>query len=76
MLIGLAAVYLRAMFLSGGPPSFDELMRTGRMIEAGIRQTVGAHAIWAVLAGLWWGAATHTMLDVLWSVLKKGSEIF
>jgi len=29
-----------------------------------------------LLAGLWWGAASHTLTDVAWSVLRKGSEIF
>jgi hypothetical protein len=30
----------------------------------------------AALAGLWWGAASHTLTDVAWSVVRKGSEIF
>ncbi|HEY0005987.1 MAG TPA: metal-binding protein [Pyrinomonadaceae bacterium] len=75
-LIVLFVIYLRAMFLNGGPPSFGEIAQTGRMIEESIRGVVGRHAIWAVLAGLWWGAASHTLTDVFWSMLKKGSEIF
>jgi len=36
----------------------------------------GRYAALAALAGLWWGAASHTLTDVAWSVLRKGSEIF
>ena len=75
-LIVSAAVYLRAMLTNGPMPSFDGFMLAWRAIEAGVRQNVGEHAVWAVLAGLWWGAASHTLTDVAWSVLRKGSEIF
>jgi uncharacterized metal-binding protein len=75
-LIVLAAVYLRAMLTNGLMPSFDEIVQTWQAIEAGARQSIGEHAVWAVLAGLWWGAASHTLTDVAWSVLRKGSEIF
>jgi uncharacterized metal-binding protein len=75
-LIVLGGVYLRAMLTHGPMPSFDEIAQAWRAIEASFRQNVGEHAIWAVLAGLWWGAASHTLTDVTWSVLRKGSEIF
>lgn len=71
-----AGVYLRAALVNGPAPGFDEMAQTWRTIEAALRQNVGEHAIWAVLAGLWWGAASHTLTDVAWSVLRKGSEIF
>jgi uncharacterized metal-binding protein len=74
-LVLLAAVYLRAAILGGAAPSFDELAAAWRAIEEGIRRNVGNHAVWAGLAGLWWGAASHTLTDVGWSVLRKGSEI-
>jgi uncharacterized metal-binding protein len=70
------AVYLRASLVHGAPPSFDEMMEAWRAIEAGIRDGLGRHAVWAGLAGLWWGAASHTLTDVAWSVMRKGSEIF
>jgi uncharacterized metal-binding protein len=70
------AVYLRAAITGGALPSLEELSMAWRAIEEGIRQNVGNHAVWAGLAGLWWGAASHTLTDVGWSVLRKGSEIF
>jgi uncharacterized metal-binding protein len=75
-LITCAAVYLRAALMSGAPPSLDDFVQTFRAIEASLRQTIGRHAAWAVMAGLWWGAASHTLTDVAWSVMRKGSEIF
>ena len=76
VLIISAGVYLRAVFLNGPIPTFDQLLQAWHAIEAGVRQTIGEHAGWAVLGGLWWGAASHTLTDVAWSVLRKGSEIF
>ena len=71
-----AGVYLRAALVSGPMPTFEEVLRAWRAIESGVRVNVGEHAAWAALAGLWWGAASHTLTDVAWSVLRKGSEIF
>lgn len=71
-----AAVYLRALFTGGAPPPLNEIVKAWRAIEEGIAQTVGGHAAWATFAGLWWGAASHTLTDVAWSVLRKSSEIF
>jgi uncharacterized metal-binding protein len=75
-LVTAAAVYLRALLVGGAPPSLAEIVRAWQAIETGITQTVGKHAAWAVFAGLWWGAASHTLTDVGWSVLRKSSEIF
>ncbi|HEY0546840.1 MAG TPA: metal-binding protein [Pyrinomonadaceae bacterium] len=75
-LLVAAAVYLRAMLVGGAPPSLTEIFKAWQAIETGITQTVGKHAALAVFAGLWWGAASHTLTDVAWSMLRKGSEIF
>lgn len=75
-LLTLAGVYLRAMLTNGLMPGLAEIGQAWSAIEAGARHSVGDHAVWAVLAGLWWGAASHTLTDVTWSVLRKGSEIF
>jgi uncharacterized metal-binding protein len=75
-LIVAAGVALRAVLVNGPVPTLEEILQAGRVIEASVRESVGEHAGWAVLAGLWWGAATHTLTDVAWSVLRKGSEIF
>jgi uncharacterized metal-binding protein len=76
-LVVSAGIYLRALLVSGSPaPNFHELEQAWRAIAASVRQNVGEQAVWVGLAGLWWGAASHTLTDVAWSVLRKGSEIF
>ena len=77
-LVVWAGVYLRAVFLAGGtPPGWREVAGAWRLVElTAAGYGVGPHAVLAVLAGLWWGAASHTLTDVAWSVVRKGSEIF
>ncbi len=75
-LVVAAAVFLRATLAGGAPPNLSEIVEAWRAIETGISQIVGKHAAWATFAGLWWGAASHTLTDVAWSVLRKSSEIF
>lgn len=77
-LIAWAGVYLRAVYVAGGAaPGWADLIHAWRLIEAGAaRYGLGGYVPVAVLAGLWWGAATHTLTDVAWSVVRKGSEIF
>jgi uncharacterized metal-binding protein len=75
-IIASIGVYLRAMLVDGVPPSFDQISVAWRTIEAGLKGSIGGQAVWAGLAGLWWGAASHTLTDVAWSVVRKGSEIF
>ena len=75
-----AGVYLRALLIAGGAmPGWDEVAQAWRAIESSIAaRGVGMdyHLALAVFAGLWWGAASHTLTDVAWSVVRKGSEIF
>jgi len=73
-----AGVYVRAVFLAGGAtPGWREVAHVWRVVEEGAASYgVGGHALIAVLAGLWWGAASHTLTDVAWTVIRKGSEIF
>ena len=70
-------VYVRAVFVAGTAPEWGELWRAWDAIRAGAETYgVGARELLAVFAGLWWGAAIHTLADVGWSMLKKGTEIF
>ncbi|HKP72114.1 MAG TPA: DUF2227 family putative metal-binding protein, partial [Pyrinomonadaceae bacterium] len=76
-IIACAAIYLRAALVASAPPDYGEIFRAWRAVEAGaMLEGTGRHVVYAALAGLWWGAASHTLTDVAWSVLRKGSEIF
>ena len=72
------AIYLRALLVAGArPPDWGEITHAWQTIEASLlAQGVSLNLLWGVLAGLWWGAASHTLTDVAWSVVRKGSEIF
>ncbi|HYN84828.1 MAG TPA: metal-binding protein [Pyrinomonadaceae bacterium] len=77
-LVTTLAVYLRATLVAGAAlPTWDEVLNAASAVRAGASQ-YGADTRFAiaVFAGLWWGAATHTLTDVAVSVVRKGSEIF
>ncbi|HEV2707337.1 MAG TPA: metal-binding protein [Pyrinomonadaceae bacterium] len=75
-----AGIYLRALITAGGvAPGWEEVVSAWRSIEAGVAASgvrVDKNLAYATFAGLWWGAASHTLTDVAWSVVRKGSEIF
>ncbi len=77
-LVATLAVYLRASLVYGGAmPTWAEVAQAWGAIRAGAASYgVGPDFALAVFAGLWWGAASHTLTDVAVSVLRKGSEIF
>src|SRR2546423_7087468 len=76
VLLASVSIYLYALATGGATPGFIEMAATWRGLEQSAARTVGRHIVWAALAGLWWGAASHTLADVTWSMLRKGSEIF
>lgn len=68
-------VYLRAIFVTGGAPTPGEAAQQAEVIYEIIARQTGDGAGVATFIGLWWGAAIHTIADVVWSMLKKGKEI-
>jgi len=76
VLLATLSVYLYALITGGAMPGLIQMAETWRALESSAARSVGRHVVWAVLAGLWWGAASHTLTDVGWSMLRKGSEIF
>ena len=73
-----SGILLRAWFgASGALPGWHEITQAWHAIEYhAAAYGIGRSAVLAALAGLWWGAASHTLTDVFWSVVRKGSEIF
>ena len=72
-----AAFYLYMTCAVGRPPDPSEFLAACRGFEAGLRWHGALKQLaLATFAGLWWGAATHTLADVVWSMLRKGSELF
>ncbi len=76
-LIFTAAVYLRTVFMGGGtPPSLQMIIGEWQTLASYIETYIGRHGVWAMLVGLWWGAASHTLIDIGWSILRKASQLF
>ncbi len=75
-LLLIAGVYLRALFVHGAAPGMTEMLEAWSAIQREIESAVGRRAMLAVVAGLWWGAAIHTLLDVLASIARKLLDIF
>lgn len=71
-LLIVIAIYLRTALVAGDfSPSWDEFAHGGQAMYSIIAASVGQHSVWAALAGLWWGATIHTLVDVGWSILRK-----
>ena len=75
-LLVLAASYLRASVLGGEPLGTKDLARYTPHAESYALWLWSQKEVWAILAGLWWGAATHTLSDMSVTIVRKVSEIF
>jgi uncharacterized metal-binding protein len=76
-LVAAVGFYVYMSYVVGKPPDAEEYLRAWRGFEAGLKWHGAFKDIaLATLAGLWWGAASHTVTDVTWSVLRKGSQLF
>lgn len=69
------AVYGRALLITGGAPTPGEVWQEWEAIYGVVVLQTGRGAGIATFVGLWWGAAIHTLADVIWSMLRKGREI-
>jgi uncharacterized metal-binding protein len=78
VLLVVGALYLRAFInAEASPPDLNEIAIMWTQVFAGAAAYgFDMKLFCAVFVGLWWGAASHTLTDVAWSVVRKGSEIF
>ena len=67
-----AAVYLYAVYNGGELPDLIDFSRVWESIGRFIRSSLGEHFLLTVFAGLWFGAASHTLTDVAGSFMKTG----
>ncbi len=73
----ITAVYLRALVVTGQLPDWIKFVEAWQLIRDGVaRLGISETTAWAALAGLWWGAASHTLTDVACSIARKSTEIF
>lgn len=74
-LLTALAVFARALLVAGNTPAPAEVWQQWQTIYEAIVRHTGAGAGIATFIGLWWGAAIHTIADVIWSMLRKGTEL-
>jgi uncharacterized metal-binding protein len=65
-------VYAFTAWQGGSPPDLFEITKVWGEIGEYVHQNVGENALIAVFAGLWIGAASHTLTDMAGSFIKHG----
>ncbi|MGH8651626.1 MAG: metal-binding protein [Gammaproteobacteria bacterium] len=71
VVLSTAVLYARQRYLYGVQTTWsEEFTRVSLDLGKFLRRTEKEY-FWAAFAGLWFGAAMHTVSDVVWSILKK-----
>ncbi|HEX8287829.1 MAG TPA: metal-binding protein [Pyrinomonadaceae bacterium] len=71
-LLSFSAVYLISIFNGNELPNLLEFTKTWQRIGEYVRTNVGENSFPAVFIGLWLGAASHTLTDIIGSFVKTG----
>jgi uncharacterized metal-binding protein len=69
--LATAALYVRQRYLYGVQTTWDAEFERVSLDIGGLWRRIDRQTFWAGFAGLWIGAAAHTVADVAWSVTKK-----
>jgi uncharacterized metal-binding protein len=64
--------YLAAVLRNAAPPTVAQIRELWETIGIWTRDNIGNYAIYVVLAGLWLGAASHTLTDIAGTFVKTG----
>ena len=71
-LAAFAVSYIYASYSGGGLPDLVEMAKTWGEIGEMARSNIGEYFLPSVFAGLWVGAASHTLTDMAGTFLKTG----
>lgn len=71
-LFGALAFYFAALLRHAAPPDLIQIRETWENFGSWTRLKIGENAILAILIGLWWGAASHTLTDIAGTFVKTG----
>lgn len=64
--------YFAALLRNAAPPTAAQIRELWETFGLWTREHVGNHAIFVFLAGLWAGAACHTLTDIIGTFIKTG----
>lgn len=70
-LLATAALYLRQRYLYGMQTTWNEEFTRVSLDLGAFWHRTDKQYFWGAFAGLWFGAAAHTVSDVVWSIVKK-----
>lgn len=71
-LAAFAVVYCYAAYSGGDLPRLVEFARVWQQLGEYVQTNIGAYALPSAFAGLWLGAASHTLTDMAGSFVKTG----
>lgn len=71
-LAAFLALYAVSAWQGGSSPDLLEITKNWSLIGNFVRENFGEYAFVAAFAGLWLGAASHTLTDMAWSFIKHG----
>jgi uncharacterized metal-binding protein len=71
-ILSFLAAYILAIYTGGDLPRLVEFTQTWKQIGDYVRENLGEYAFVAIFAGLWLGAASHTLTDMAGSFVKTG----
>ncbi len=71
-LLSFLITFLASTYLGGDIPHLFEFTKNWEQIGVFVRQNFGEYTFYAIFAGLWLGAASHTVTDMAGSFVKTG----
>jgi uncharacterized metal-binding protein len=69
--LATAVLYVRQRYLYGVQTTWNDEFERVSLDLGGFWRRTDKELFWAAFAGLWIGAAAHTISDVVWSITKK-----
>ena len=76
VLLAFTALYLHSVLFAGKASNLSDLLHAWQLLADHVDARLDRRAIWAAFIGLWWGAALHTLLDVLCSIGRRLLDLF
>ncbi|MGC2236938.1 MAG: metal-binding protein [Pyrinomonadaceae bacterium] len=71
-IVSFITAYILAIYTGGDLPRLVEFTKTWQQIGDFVRLNLGEYAFISIFAGLWLGAASHTLTDMAGSFVKTG----
>jgi uncharacterized metal-binding protein len=69
--LSTAVLYVRQRYLYGVQTTWSQEFARVSLDLGELWRRIEKEYFWAAFAGLWFGAAVHTVSDIVWSIVKK-----